>query len=173
MYGPDTVSKQCIFWLWSFFFSTEKAFSSPTMNLSLLIVTGGYLVSSFNFFVRGKRYQEALRKLCSFSQGGVPPSETLPCPLDGWCFSVPPFLRGDPPILFQPKGWFQSRDEVWSKCSRWSLSATSSVYGFFPRYESAVNLAFEPEFACFSPYNAFLSRLTRCEETDRPGEGGM
>ena len=35
------------------------------------------------------------------------------------------------------------------------------------------NLAFEPEFACFSPYNAFLSRLTRCEETDRPGEGGM
>ncbi|KAF3948394.1 hypothetical protein CMV_025601 [Castanea mollissima] len=35
---------------------------------------------------------------------GGPPSETLPCPLDGWCFSVPPFLRGDPPILFQPKG---------------------------------------------------------------------
>ena len=29
------------------------------------------------------------------------------------------------------------------KCSRWSLSATSSVYGFFPRYESAVNLAFD------------------------------
>lgn len=88
---------------------------------------GCYLVSSFNFFVRGK--------LCSFSQGGVPPSETLPCPLDvwglfnsslrffsipasllsssvslAWCPSVPPFLRGDPPILFQPKGWFQSRD---------------------------------------------------------------
>lgn len=32
-------------------------------------------------------------------------------------------------------------------------------------------LAFEPEFACFSPYNAFLSRLTRCEETGHPGEG--
>ena len=60
---------------------------------------------------------------------GGPPSETLHCPLDGWCFFVPPFLRGDLPILFQLKVWFQNRDEVWLKCSRWSLSATSSVYG--------------------------------------------
>jgi hypothetical protein len=49
--GLDSVSKQCmdrtlflssVFSGCAVFFSTEKAFSSPTMNLSLLIVTGGF-----------------------------------------------------------------------------------------------------------------------------------
>lgn len=116
------------------FCSTEKAFSFPTMNLSLLIVTGGfsqtrmrklwpwlnvlhltkevghsraylcneltfvdfekwsiyhrpdngwYLVSSF-FLTSSSEWRDT-RKLCSFSQGGVLPSETLACLLDGWC----------------------------------------------------------------------------------------
>ena len=47
-----------------------------------------------------------------------------------------------------------------------------SMDSFHATSESAVNLTFEPKFACFSTYNAFLSRLTRYEETDRPGEGG-
>lgn len=117
------------------FCSTEKAFSFPTMNLSLLIVTGGfsqtrmrklwpwlnvlhltkevghsraylcneltfvdfekwsiyhrpdngwYLVSSFFFLTSSSEWRDT-RKLCSFSQGGVLPSETLACLLDGWC----------------------------------------------------------------------------------------
>ena len=91
-----------------------------------------------------------------------------------FAFSFAPFLRDDPPILFGfgPKGWFQSRDEVWSKCSLEAfLQHLLSMATLRLLSSRSLLVLVHTTPSWFLSW--VLSRLTRCEETDRPGEGGI